>query len=96
LELDVRTCGGLSAAQRERIVARIGPIVRAGSADSRSQLRNREVALERLAAKLGAALHVDPPRRPTRPTRGSVTRRLNAKKQTGERKALRRRPTHDD
>jgi ribosome-associated protein len=96
LQFDVLAGTTLSQVQRDRIVEKLGPVVRAGSADTRSQYRNRELALERLAEKLARALHVDPPRRATRPTRGSVVRRLDAKRQTGERKAMRRRPSADD
>jgi ribosome-associated protein len=96
LAFDVAATTALSEVQRERVVAKLGPVVRTGAADSRSQSRNRELALERLAGKLAAALHVDPVRRPTRPTKGSVRRRLDAKRQTGERKAQRRRPSIDD
>lgn len=85
----------LTPAQRDRIVARMGPIVTAGATDHRSQSRNRALALERLAAKLAAALHVDPPRRPTRPGRAAVQRRLEAKRRTSERKAARRPPPLD-
>lgn len=96
LSFDVRASTALSEAQRDRVVAKLGPVVRAGAADSRSQARNRELALERLGAKLAEALHVDPTRRPTRPTKGSVRRRLDAKRQAGERKVLRRRPSIDE
>ena len=85
-----------SATQRERVIARLGPLVTAGAADTRSQTRNRELALERLAAKLAEALRVQPKRRPTRPTKGSKVRRLDSKRRTGERKQLRRRPSTDD
>jgi ribosome-associated protein len=96
LSFDVATSTSLSAAQRARIVSRIGRVVSAGAADSRSQTRNRELALGRLGKKLAAALQVDPPRRPTRPTKASVRGRLETKRQAGERKQLRRRPTPDD
>lgn len=96
LSFDVAASAVLTDAQRERIVTKLGPVVRAGAADSRSQARNRDLALERLAGKVAAALHVDPVRRPTRPTKASVRRRLDAKRQAGERKALRRRPSIDE
>lgn len=96
LSFDAATSSALSPGQRERIVTKLGPVVRAHAADSRSQTRNRELALERLAEKLAGALHVDPVRRPTRPTKGSVRRRLDSKRQAGRRKVLRRRPTIDD
>ena len=66
-----------------------------GAQDTRSQARNREIARERLAALIAQAL--SPPKRrvPTRPTRGSVRRRLKAKKHRGEIKALRSEPSPD-
>jgi ribosome-associated protein len=96
LTFDAAASPSLSAAQRGRIVSKLGRVVSAGAADSRSQTRNRELALERLGQKLAAALHVDPPRRPTRPTKASIRGRLDNKRQAGERKLLRRRPAVDD
>lgn len=93
---DVRASQTLSDAQKDRIIAKLGPRVTAVSQDARSQLRNREVALERLRERLAAALHVPRARRPTKPTKASKQRRLQAKKAQGERKAARRRPRHDD
>lgn len=93
---DVRASQTLTDAQKERIITKLGPRVTAVSQDARSQLRNREVALERLRERLAAALHVPRARRPTRPTKASKQRRLQAKKARGERKAARRRPRHDD
>src|SRR4051794_12494780 len=61
----------LSEEQARRIVARHGPVVRAIAQDARSQARNRELALERLEARLADALRVRKPRSKTRPTRGS-------------------------
>jgi ribosome-associated protein len=66
--------------------------VRATAADSRSQARNRELALERLAAAIRAALARDRPRRPTAPTKASRERRLDAKRVRGRTKRLRRPP----
>jgi ribosome-associated protein len=71
-------------------------VVRAVAADSRSQARNRALALERLAARLAAGLAVTPPRRPTRPSGAAVSRRLDAKAHQARRKAARRRPTAED
>lgn len=93
---DVAASPTLSDAQRELLLQRLGPIVTAISQDARSQRRNREVALERLAERLRKGLHRDPPRRATRPTRGSVERRLGAKKRASQAKAARRRPSTDD
>ena len=95
LSFDAEASPSLTSAQRERIVAKLGRVVGAGAADSRSQTRNRELALERLAKKLAEALHVDPPRRPTKPSKASKERRLDAKRQASERKQLRQRPPTD-
>lgn len=65
------------------------------SEEHRSQLRNREAALERLAKLIQDALRVQKRRKPTRPTRGSVERRLKAKRTTAERKATRSKVEHD-
>ncbi len=71
-------------------------MVRASSSESRSQARNREVALERLAAKLHAGLRVDPDRRPTKPTRSSKVRRVDDKKRRARTKQTRRAPRADE
>ncbi|HEY8585074.1 MAG TPA: alternative ribosome rescue aminoacyl-tRNA hydrolase ArfB [Capillimicrobium sp.] len=93
---DVRASETLTDAQRERLLARLGPRVTAIAQDARSQTRNRELALQRLQERLARALAVSRPRRPTKPTRGSKTRRLDAKKRQGERKRDRRRPGRED
>lgn len=89
---DVTASRSLTAGQRQRITARLGPVVTAVSQDSRSQARNREKALERLREKLAAALEVTPKRRATRPTRASRERRLEAKRRQSARKRDRRPP----
>lgn len=96
VRFDVAESQSLGPIQRSRLLERVGRTVRAGASDERSQSRNRELALKRLAEKLAVALKVDTPRRPVRPTRASVTRRLDAKRRRSERKAGRRRPTDDD
>ena len=93
---DVASSSALSDEQKRRVMARCGPVVRAVAQDSRSQTRNRQVALERLASRISAALHVPRSRRPTRPTRASRERRLEAKRHSGERKRARRRPGLDE
>jgi ribosome-associated protein len=93
---DVAASQALSETQRELLLRKLGGVVTAISQDARSQRRNRELALERLAERLRDALHVDPPRHATRPTRGSVERRLGAKRRTSATKAARRRPAGDD
>jgi ribosome-associated protein len=86
----------LAPRQKARVLERLGPVVRATASDSRSQARNRELALERLRARLASALHVDPPRRATKPSRGATQSRLDAKRRQSARKVARRRPSHDD
>jgi len=92
---DVFASTVLSDAQKRRVAARCGPVVRASAQDARSQARNRELALGRLEARLAAALKVRRQRTATRPTRASQKRRLDAKRQQGERKRARRRPDLD-
>lgn len=79
----------LPAWARERIVARVGPVVTAAAGERRSQTRNRELALERLAGRLADALKVAKPRRPTRPSMASQRRRLEHKRRHGELKRRR-------
>jgi ribosome-associated protein len=93
---DVHASTALSDAQKARIAARLGPRVTASAQDTRSQLRNRELALERLAERLAAALEVARPRHKTRPTTASRRKRLEGKKRRGETKRARRRPNTDD
>jgi ribosome-associated protein len=88
---DVAASRALSEAQKSRVVARLGPVVRAVAQDARSQARNRDLALERLEGRLALALRPRRVRRATAPTRASRERRLDAKRRQGERKAARRR-----
>ena len=96
VSFDVEASRSLGPRQRARILARLGPVVRARAADSRSQARNRDLALERLAQKLAAALRVPRPRRPTKPSPGVRRSRLDAKRRRGETKRGRARPRLDD
>ncbi|MCZ7536608.1 MAG: aminoacyl-tRNA hydrolase [Acidimicrobiia bacterium] len=96
VRLDIAESRSLGPRQRARLLERIGPVARASASERRSQARNRELALERLCARLAAALHVDAPRRPTAPTRRARAQRLGDKRRRGESKQLRRRPTADD
>lgn len=93
---DVAASETLSEAQKQRIIARLGSRVVAVAQDERSQTRNRELALQRLANRLAAALAPRRTRRPTRPTRSSVTQRLEGKRRQSARKRDRRRPAADD
>jgi len=92
---DVVASTSLSPEQRSRISAKLGPKVTASAQDTRSQYRNRELALERLASRLAHALEVRRPRTKTRPTRASQRRRVDSKKRRGETKRARRRPDLD-
>ena len=92
---DVDASDTLSDAQRARIRDRVGAVVRAVAQDERSQARNRELALERLAATLAAALRPERKRRPTRPTAAARERRLAEKRRRGDAKRLRRPPPDD-
>ena len=89
---DVAASETLSAAQKDRLHRRVGPVVRAVAQDERSRTRNRELALERLAAALRAGLRVERKRRPTKPTAAARELRLEKKKQRGTKKRLRRPP----
>ncbi len=89
---DVLASPSLSDAQRERVLARVGPRVVAVAQDERSQARNRELALARLSERLAGALAVRKRRRPTRPTAASRERRLQAKRREAQRKRERRPP----
>ncbi len=87
---DVEASSALSEAQKRRVVARAGPVLRAIAQDERSQARNRELALERLATQLREALRVPRRRRPTKPSAQAVERRLDDKRRRSETKRLRR------
>jgi ribosome-associated protein len=92
---DVERSSALTDAQKRRVIARAGPVLRAVAQDERSQLRNRELAVERLVDQLRAALRVERRRVPTKPTAASRERRLSDKRRKSETKRLRR-PTDDD
>ena len=92
---DVAASETLTAEQRARISSKLGPRVTASAQDTRSQHRNRELALERLADRIAHALEVRRPRTRTRPTRASKRRRVESKKRRGEVKKTRRRPDVD-
>jgi len=89
---DVEASTALSAAQKRRVVAKAGPVLRAVAQDERSQWRNRELATERLVESLREALKVQRRRRPTKPTRASRERRLESKRRRGDTKRMRRPP----
>jgi ribosome-associated protein len=92
---DVEASQALDEHTKRRIRARLGPVVRATAQDTRSQARNRELALERLSARLASALVVQRPRRATGPTSAARRRRLDAKRRRAEVKRSRRPPDAD-
>jgi ribosome-associated protein len=92
---DVEASRTLDERQRDLLLGRVGAAVTAVAQDARGQARNRELALQRLAEKIAAALATPTRRRPTRPTRASRERRLEEKRRSGERKRARRRPSGD-
>jgi ribosome-associated protein len=92
---DVHASAALSDAQKARIAGRLGPRVTASAQDTRSQLRNREIALRRLAERLSHALEVPRRRTATRPTKSSQRKRVESKRRRGETKRARRRPSED-
>lgn len=92
VSFDVAGSPSLGRVYRERLQRRLGDVVRAAAAESRSQTRNRIVALERLRTMLADGLRPERPRRPTKPTKASKERRLSGKRRRSDVKQLRRRP----
>src|SRR5438105_3402501 len=92
VRFDVAASPSLGPRQRSRLLERLGPVVRVVAADERSQARNRQLALERLATRLAAALHVERRRVATAPSSASKRRRLEHKRRRGELKRQRRPP----
>ena len=92
---DVEASQSLTDPERQWLLEKLGPTVTAVAQDARSQARNRELALERLQAKLEAGLRRPKRRRPTRPGRAAKERRLEQKRRTSQRKAQRRKPPAD-
>jgi ribosome-associated protein len=96
LRFDIASSPSLGPRQRARLLDKLGPSVRVVASDERSQARNRQLALDRLAARLAEALRVPRPRRPTTPTSGSKQRRLTDKRHRSETKRQRTRPPSAD
>jgi ribosome-associated protein len=92
VRFDIETSPSLTEAQRDRLLTKLGPVVTVVADDTRSQTRNRSLALERLRTRLATALARPRPRRATKPSRGAVERRISAKKRRGETKQRRARP----
>jgi ribosome-associated protein len=96
VSFDVATSKALGPRQRARLLDRLGPTVRAAAGDERSQMRNRELALERLQARLADGLRVERRRVATAPSASARARRLTDKRRRSARKRERARPTDDD
>src|SRR3954452_15351237 len=92
VRFDIAGSPSLGPRQRARLVERLGPEVRVVASDRRSQLRNRELALERLRSRLADALRIERERRPTAPSKGAKRRRVESKRKRSDVKKLRRRP----
>jgi ribosome-associated protein len=92
---DVEASDTLSDGQKRRLIRKAGPVLRAVAQDERSRLRNRDLALERLAGTIRAGLHIERKRRPTKPGAEARERRLSEKKRRGATKRLRRAPDED-
>jgi ribosome-associated protein len=96
LSLDLATTTALGPVQRARVLERLDQrlvdgVLTVTASEERSQLRNREAARERLAEILAEAVAPPPPRRrPTRPSRRAIERRLVDKRKRAETKRLRR------
>ena len=96
LLFDIEASEALGPRQRSRLLERLGPRVRIVVSERRSQLRNRELALERLRERLAGALHIEQPRVATRPSRASKRARVDTKRKHSERKRARRTPRIND
>jgi ribosome-associated protein len=92
LRLDLESSSAFGPVQRQRVIDRLGPELRVVVDEERSQTRNRAIAEQRLVERLREALHVDPPRRATKPTRASKERRISSKQRRGQLKQTRRKP----
>ena len=89
---DVEGSVGLTPAQKRRVSAKAGSVLRAVAQDERSQWRNRELAIERVVEQLRAALKVERRRKPTKPSAAARERRLEQKRRRSQTKRLRRPP----
>ncbi len=92
---DVERSQVLGTADRELLLDKAGTVVRSSASRFRSQGQNRSAALEQLAQKIATALTRLPPRRATKPTKGSKERRVDEKKARGRVKQQRRTPVEE-
>jgi ribosome-associated protein len=96
VRFDVESSPSLGPRQRARLLERLGPVVRVTASERRSQHQNRELALERLQARLAAALHIDPKRYSTKPSRAAKKRRVDDKRRHSDIKRYRSRPSGEE
>ena len=96
LLFDIEQSGSLGPRQRERLIERLGPRLRVVASERRSQMQNRELAIERLRDRLAAGLHVEKPRKATKPSKSAKRARVENKRRNSERKRSRRTPSVDD
>ena len=96
LRFDIEESPSLGPRQRARLLEKLGPSVRVTSSERRSQLQNRELALERLRTMLGEALAVERPRVATKPSRTAKVKRVESKRRHSEIKRGRQTPQSDD
>ena len=89
---DVEASSALTGAQKRRVIAKAGSVLRAVAQDERSQARNRDLAIGRLVETLRAALYVERRRVATKPSAAAKQRRLDQKRRRGATKKLRRPP----
>jgi len=90
---DVEASSALTDRQKRRVLSKAGPVLRAIAQDERSQTRNRELAIARVADALREALHVPRQRRPTKPGKAAIERRLEQKRRRSQTKRLRQPPS---
>ncbi|HET9061051.1 MAG TPA: alternative ribosome rescue aminoacyl-tRNA hydrolase ArfB [Acidimicrobiales bacterium] len=90
LTFDIANSSVLRPWHRARLTEQYGDALRVVASDERSQSRNRDLAMQRLAARLDEALREQRPRRPTKPTQAARRRRLQAKQHRSQLKQTRR------
>jgi len=96
LRFDIEESPSLGPRQRARLLEKLGSSVRVTSSERRSQLQNRELALERLREILQQALAIERPRVATRPSKSAKVKRVESKRRRSDVKRGRQRPTSDD
>jgi ribosome-associated protein len=96
VRFDIEGSPSLGPRQRARLLERLGPTVRAVASERRSQLQNRDLATERLRSKIAEALHVNPTRVPSKPSKAAKKRRVESKRKHSDVKRARRRPSANE